>query len=62
MMEGALLEVAVGVAGLAVDAMLEGAVRVLGELDVKEGDLAALFLFHGELNGWMLPVQVVQEL
>ena len=55
------MEVSVSVGRFAVDSVLERSVQVSCEVDIQESKLAVLFLFHGELDGGMLFVEVVQE-
>ena len=47
-MEGALVEVAVCVGGFPVNVVVQGAIRISGDANIKERDLA-VFNFHREL-------------
>ena len=55
------MEVPVRVGGLAVDSAGQAAVLLSGHLNIKKRNVAITFLFHGELDAAVKPVEVFQK-
>ena len=55
------MQVTIGVGWFPVDGVVEGAVWAPGDEYVQKGYLSGLLLFHGELDAWVLLVEVLQK-
>lgn len=55
------MQVTVSVGGFPVNAVMEGAVLVSCDENIKKGYLSGMFLLHGELHIWVLLVEVLQK-
>ena len=54
-MDRALVEVSICVGGFPVNVVVQGAVRISGDANIKERDLAVFFYFHRKLDAGVYP-------